>query len=862
MTTTIWKTLFGQPDNPDDLRGQATLSEDACGDLIHSLARLGYLPNIANSLDGKSFITHDQLDTDILSLLDKRSGRVSVLDLPRALNANSSDIQDRIQALIRFRPSRIFQIQDELVKLEYLQEMTSQLNEELAQRGFLTALEVSRKYKFSIDFVRQFLKDRVGSTIPGQCDTVDRGLVVTPWFHEQEKAALLKALNQLKEPTSLVSLRAKNIVQEQLMYGLCDTLAKETGLLGTFKGVGDQGTFVPQPYEQQQTDWIETFFKNNGFIELDAVKKRGVADPKAYMQTNHPTALLLESHAVKESIWSIIDASVEDTIANLSWIDVKQLVPSPLTKEDISRLLQQLPSLTEPTSRIPVAPEQDHSLTGLNGGSPQETLVIQDSIVVTSGQFQKCLLRMGPLLDRKAKMLLSWRLSFGNTNNDDDLADGGGQGEDAEGVFSNDTASLRSLLDQASASTGGGPGSKKSQKGKQTQQQRLQQQQGIKLDGKKQLRDFLTIQDVKDEIREMEPDFDSAVVNATAGILYKDLLQNLKDRNRSMVLRAQEEDEEQGQGGEEDQGAVIEEQAQKTREAVWSNAAMSEIQSLSKRIQLSYKAIEVFEDGTVRNSLSKYLLQSLCVELLDLTTLYLTTFIKDSAVTSPTAPSKNAEETCDRLQKAYSEHHSQTEAFSAGKGPFLLPSEDAAMLLAELIPKDQVDPIKKMRKLTTGSGKEKNLTEYLNVWADLVNKSNSRLEKVDTSDAEDGTKLSEHLEELHRVLMNIGPQTDSGALMLHIVTLIAFQKWTGRMLHASGKYVPRILRQLRSTIGQQQNQKLPGVDGSQLELLEKMMSHVMSNIKQAQEESDPGSEQEAKQLWQSIHELGIDLTKQ
>ncbi|KAF9544107.1 hypothetical protein EC957_012402 [Mortierella hygrophila] len=859
MTTTIWTTLFGQPDNPDDLKGQATLSEDACGDLIHSLTRLGYLSNIATSLDGKSFITHDQLDTDILSLLDRRSGRVSVLDLPRALNANSSDIQDRIQALIRARPGRIFHIQDELVKLEYLQEMTSQLNEELAQRGFLTALEVSRKYKFGIDFVRQFLKDRVGSTIPGQCDSVDRGLVVAPWFHEQEKAALLKALHQLKEPTSLASLRAKNVVQEQLMYGLCDTLAKETGLPGTFKGVGDQGTFVPQPYEQQQSDWIETFFKNNGFIELDAVKKHGVADPKAYMQANHPTAFLLETHAVKESIWSIIDASVEDTIANLSWIDVKPLVPSPLTKEDISRLLQQLPSLAEPTSRIPVAPEQDPSLTGLNGGSPQEALVIQDSVVVTSGQFQKCLLRMGPLLDRKAKALLSWRLSFGNTNNDDDLSGSGGQGEDAEGVFSNDAASLRSLLDQASAITGGGQGSRKSQKGKQTQQQ--QQQQGVKSDGKKQLRDFLTIQDIKDEIREMEPDFDSAVVNATAGILYKDLLQNLKDRNRSMVLRAQDQ-EDQEQGGEESQGAVSEEQAQEAQKAVWSNAAMLEIQSLSKRIQLSSKAIEVFEDGTVRNSLSKYLLQSLCVELLDLTTLYLTTIIKDSTATSPTTPSKNAEETRDRLQKAYSEHHSQTGAFSAGKGPFLLPSEDATMLLAELIPKDQVDPLKKMRKLTAGNGKEKNLTEYLNVWSGLVKSLNSRLEKVDTSDTDDGAKLSEHLEELHRVLISIEPQTDSGALMLHIVTLIAFQNWTGRMLHASGKYVPRILRQLRSTMEQQQNQEHPGAYGSQLELLEKMMSHVMSNIKQAQEVSGAESEQDAKQLWQSVHDLGIDLTKQ
>jgi hypothetical protein len=261
-----------------------------------------------------------------------------------------------------------------------------------------------------------------------------------------------------------------------------------------------------------------------------------------------------------------------------------------LTKEDISRLLQQLPSLAEPTSRIPIAPEQDPSLTGLNGGSPQETLVIQDSIVVTSGQFQKCLLRMGPLLDRKAKALLSWRLSFGNTNNDDDLAGGGGQ--DTDDVLSTDGASLRALLDQAAAlagQAGGGQGSRKSQKGKQTQQQ---QQQGAKADGKKQLRDFLTIQDVKEEIRKMEPDFDSAVVNATAGILYKDLLQNLKDRNRSMVLRAQEEEELEGEEG---QDAVDEEQQRARDAAAWSNSAMVEIQSLSKRIQLSAKGIEVFE---------------------------------------------------------------------------------------------------------------------------------------------------------------------------------------------------------------------------------------------------------------------------
>ncbi|KAK3834016.1 MAG: hypothetical protein J3R72DRAFT_227813 [Linnemannia gamsii] len=872
MTTTIWKTLFGQPDNPDDLKGQETLSEEACGDLIHSLARLGYLSNIATSLDGKSFITLDQLDSDILSELDKRNGRVSVLDLPRTLNANSSDIQDRIQGLIRSRPGKIFHIQDEVVKLKYLQDMTTQMNEELAQRGFITALEISRKYKFGIDFVRQFLKDRVGSTMSGLWDTVDRGLVIAPWFYEQEKASLLNALHQLKEPTNLATLKAKNVVQEQLMYGLCDTLAKDTGLPGTFKGVGEQGTFVPQPYEQQQTDWVETFFKDNGFIELDAVKKRGVADPKAYMQTNHPTVLILETHAVKESIWSLIDASVEDTIANLSWIDIKPLVPSPLTKEDISRLLQQLPSLKEPTSRIPVAPEQDPSLTGLNGGSPQESLVIQDSIVVTSGQFQKCLLRMGPLLDRKAKALLSWRLSFGGNANKDDFADGQ---EDVDDFFSttvsssNDPASLRSLLDQASSAVNGGSGQgpKKSKKGKQTQQQ----QQGAKANGKKQLRDFLTIQDIKEEIRDMEPDFDSALVNATAGILYNDLLQNLKDRNRSMILRAQEEEEEEG---EEEHDTATEQQVKAVQEAVWFSSAISEIQLLSKRIQLSSKGIEVFEDGTVKNSLSKYLLQSLCIELLDLATLFLAVTTTNTPATP--GPSKIAEETRDRLQAAYLEHHhSQTESNSTeSKGPFLLPSEDVTMLQGEFIPKAQGDLIKKLRKLTTGSGKQKSLVEYLDIWSSLVHNNspgdNNGLGKVDTTNANDSLKLSEYLEELHRVLVGIESHPGSAALMLHIVTLIVFQKWTGRMLHASGKYVPRILRHLRSTIekreqeqAQEQELQVGHAPTTQLSLLEKMLDQVLANLKQPQDgENEAGGEQEARQLWQSVHDLGIELTKQ
>lgn len=70
----LWESFFGVRDSPEDVQGPASLSEDACGDLVHSLARLGYLNNISHSLDGKSFITQERLSQDILLELEKRNG--------------------------------------------------------------------------------------------------------------------------------------------------------------------------------------------------------------------------------------------------------------------------------------------------------------------------------------------------------------------------------------------------------------------------------------------------------------------------------------------------------------------------------------------------------------------------------------------------------------------------------------------------------------------------------------------------------------------------------------------------------------------------------------------------------------------
>ncbi|KAF9334759.1 E3 UFM1-protein ligase 1 [Podila minutissima] len=809
MTSSIWTSIFGTGISQEDLKGPASLSEDACNDLVHSLVRLGYLSDIATSLDGKTFITQEQLTQDITSVLNKRNGRVSLLDLPRALNVNSDDIQARIMDLMKANPGRYVQAQDELFKMEYLDDMISQLNDELTKRGFWTVADQCRKHKLSLEFMKQFLRDKVGTVINGHWDTADRGAVYASWFMETERNALSAMLQELKEPTPLHVLQARHVVQDQFFYALCDALSKDQDLPGVFKGVNDQGLFVPRPYKEQQAEMIESFFRNNGFIEYGIIKRHGVTDPKAYIQTNHPSALLLDTHAVKESIWSIVDASVEDCVSNLSWIDIKPLVPTPLTKEDISSLLRQLPSLKEP-SRIAISPEQDHSLTGLGGGVPQEITIVQDSIVVTSGQLQRCLLEMGPLLDRKAKSLVSWRLSFGGDAR-------------IEGIEDLEDMNVLGLLGGKEASPALARVNSKLGAAVSKQQ-------------KKRFQDFLTIQDVKEEVRNLEPDFEPALVNAVAGTLYKDLLLNLRDRNRSVVLN-QVEDEDEASGAETD--VDNKEPAQEDKIGLIQLAA----KDLSDRIRLASKGIDLFDDVTVRNSLSKYLLQTWCTEMLDM--LVLSCSLVENTNASPSSDSST--QVRDRVRKSFYSRGQGSTASEAKQGPFVVTAEDQQQLLT-FVAADVATGLQKLRKIVGGSCKHKSLVEFQTISQPFV----ENLPETAAAPRDESQLLTDHLAELSQNLSGIKPQAGD-ALMLHIVTLIVFQSWTGNMLHASGKFVPRILRQLRAIA---EKFASSGADTrlEQLELLDKMLAAVLAAAKQ---ESDS---LEGTFPCQDVYNLGIELS--
>ncbi|KAF9918625.1 hypothetical protein BX616_007208 [Lobosporangium transversale] len=474
----------------------------------------------------------------------------------------------------------------------------------------------------------------------------------------------------------------------------------------------------------------------------------------------------------------------------------------------------------EPTSRIVISPEQDPSMTGFGGGLPQETFVIHDSIVVTSGQLQKCLMKMGPLLDRSLENLVSWRLSFG----DNQQLCGQDDQDDYEPYFAgqgNSHSSLKGFVEHAMSALD-------SLKKNNSHHTKASLQGGRKKDGpnNKRIQDFLTIQDIKKEVERLEPDFDPALINMIAKVLNGDLIQNLRDRNRSIVL-------DQVQGEEKDEEI-------EAKNTSGNKAVSSAIASLSKRIELSSQGIDVFE-----------------VELLDLVTLYTANLNKAASSASELA------ETLKLVNQSFMKYHCQadvTPSSNTAQVPFSLSAEEAS-LLVELVPQKVSDTLKKMRRSTAGSGKQKNLTEYLGLWSSLRKDLGFELNTTATDQLNDSLFLAEHMKGLRKVLQEITSSIDH-ALMLHIVALIAFQKWTGHMLHASGKYVPRVIRQLRVSIEMSSGDSTAK---EQLDVLEKALEAILSNVKQQQlhssEGQDPSNKQmEIDRLLKDTRNLGLSLS--
>lgn len=177
----------------------------------------------------------------------------------------------------------------------------------------------------------------MGKIIFGKQDSNNPRLLYTPAFISRCKAKIRGALVGLTKPTPVSQIISQTGLQERLFFSLTNDVT--TGAL-TSKSSG--AIYIPHIYTKTQTEWVKSFFRQNGYLEYDSVAALGVTDPKAFIQKQLPNEKLtyLDKCVLGQRIIDQVESTLEESIATSTFLDISTVLPTVVAEEDIEKLIQ------------------------------------------------------------------------------------------------------------------------------------------------------------------------------------------------------------------------------------------------------------------------------------------------------------------------------------------------------------------------------------------------------------------------------------------------------------------------------------------------------------------------------------------
>ncbi|KAK7812777.1 hypothetical protein U0070_013839 [Myodes glareolus] len=319
------------------------LSERNCIEIVNKLISQKQL-DVVHTLDGKEYITPAQISKEMKEELHVRGGRVNIVDLQQVINVDLTHIESRISDIIKSE-KHVQIVLGQLIDENYLDRLSEEVNDKLQESGQVTISELCKTYDLPGDFLTQALTQRLGRIINGHIDLDNRGVIFTEAFVARHKARIRGLFSAITRPTAVNSLISKCGFQEQLLYSVLEELVGTGRLRGTVVGGRqDKAVFIPDIYSKTQSAWVDSFFRQNGYLEFDALSRLGIPDAVNYIKKRYKNTqlLFLKAACVGQGLVDQVEASVEEAISSGTWVDISPLLPSSLSAEDAAMLLQQV----------------------------------------------------------------------------------------------------------------------------------------------------------------------------------------------------------------------------------------------------------------------------------------------------------------------------------------------------------------------------------------------------------------------------------------------------------------------------------------------------------------------------------------
>nr|CAD7459321.1 unnamed protein product [Timema tahoe] len=191
------------------------------------------------------------------------------------------------------------------------------------------------------------------STLLSQCDVPERMFFCElhippplPFPLSQHTPSWLYPSVHTRSRTRLVTqstyVSYVNVMRVLCFSAIIDSLMHRKQVPGVVTGKqAGSSIYVPTIYSKSQNDWVNGFYRQNGYLEYDALSRLGISDPKTFVSKHFPgeKLLLLSTCAVGKQLFEQVEASVEEAVTTGSWIDVMPILPSVFEPEDAEEIV-------------------------------------------------------------------------------------------------------------------------------------------------------------------------------------------------------------------------------------------------------------------------------------------------------------------------------------------------------------------------------------------------------------------------------------------------------------------------------------------------------------------------------------------
>ncbi|XP_064563335.1 E3 UFM1-protein ligase 1 [Zonotrichia leucophrys gambelii] len=557
------------------------LSERNCIEIVTKLIAEKQL-EVVHTLDGKEYVTPAQISKEIRDELHVSGGRVNIVDLQQVINVDLLHIENRANDIVKSEKG-IQLVLGQLINESYLDQLAEEINDKLQETGQVTISELCKAYDLPGDFLLQALSRRLGRIIHGQLDQENRGVIFTEAFVSRHRARIRGLFTAITRPTPVSSLITRYGFQEHLLYSLLEELVNAGRLKGTVVGGRqDKAVFVPDIYSRTQNKWVDSFFKQNGYLEFDALYRLGIPDPAGYIKKRYKSAqlLFLRAACVGQEIVDQVEASVEEAISSGNWIDVATLLPSSLSVEDVGILLQQV-------------------MRSLNKSS--SGLVFNDTIAVSEKFLSSCAELFSDLMQQKAEKEI--KNNPVNLITEEDLKQASLESSYANKKDKKDERRKKAAEGSGSVRGGGGGNAreikiKKTKKKGRKDADSDEESQGPATGRSKKLEfSFMSQEEIEDVLKTRMQDCPEELITEIAEHLRRPLTKTYQEVVRSVFTSSTSS------------SGANRRQAMKDLQEEFSN--------LYNNIRLFEKGAKHFTDDTQTN-LAKHLLKTLCTDITNL----------------------------------------------------------------------------------------------------------------------------------------------------------------------------------------------------------------------------------------------------